>query len=979
MKKLLFNPGPTNVSEKVREAIKTEDICHREKEFTEVLLRINKNILKIFNGEDTHSAVLFVSSGTGCNEAICSSVHGKVLVINNGKYSDRICEILEKYKIPINRLKMNSLEPISLDLIEKTLKDDKEVTHIYLVHHETTTGALAPLRKIGELAKKYNKLFCVDGVSSIGGHEFNLKEDNIAFCSVSANKCLESFPGVSFVIGRTEEIKKLEGKSRSFYFDIYAQWKKEQKGETPFTPAVQLIFALDSALQEYLNEGYEKRIERYENLAGKMRKGLQSIGFELILFPKEMQSNILTTIKMQEGLDYWRIHDKLKDRGITIYSDENVINKGNFRVATLGSITESDVEWFLKNLEEVIQEEKSKIKAIILIAGRGSRLKPLTDSVPKCLTEINGKTILENMLESLEREGVKESILVVGYMGDKIKEKIGDKFGRMNIKYVENEIYDKTNSSYSLWLALKNLDSEILILEGDVFFENELLARFLKSPSSNSIIVEKYGKELDGSFVEIKDKKVSDWIHKSRRSADFILEDKFKTVNVHKFDANFVNHILKPFLERHTKETNGAEPMEYIMQDIVKNNNEITAFETGNLKWFEIDDLNDLKIAEEIFKSNEEDLNSAAFKGDNRGNKKMEKLSIDKVRSFHGGYWRHSHIDFHYLFNHYFPTPEFYAELAEKLKIIGNYYPSSQKVLAELLSKWKDEEYFSANNLIVANGSSELIRLFNDHVVTKATVPLPTFNEFIRLPDQKIHKYLLEEKENFALNPDKLIREIKMSNSEFAVIINPNNPVGNLIPLEYIEKILKTGVNLMIDEAFMAFAGKEHSAEQLVPRYKNLIIIASCTKSIGIAGLRLGYLLSSNEDVKEKIRSHIPIWNINSIAEYVLEAFPKYKKEHAESIRKSVEDTKWFFEKLKGIIYLRPFPTYANAVFCKVDGSARKLAEILYERYGLMVKEGLNQKDFNTDFYVRFGVRNKEDNQKLLNALNEIRKEEITP
>lgn len=978
MKKLLFNPGPTNVSDKVRWAIKTDDICHREKEFTDVLLRVNKNILNIFNGEDAHSAVLFVSSGTGCNEAICSSIHGKVLVINNGKYSDRICEILEKYQIPISRIKMNPLEPISLDLIEKTLKYDEEVTHIYLVHHETTTGALAPLRKIGELAKKYNKLFCVDGVSSIGGHEFDLKEDNIAFCSVSANKCLESFPGVSFVIGRTEEIKKLEGKSRSFYFDIYAQWKKEQRGETPFTPAVQLIFALDSALQEYLKEGYQKRIKRYENLAEKMRRGLQNLGFELILFPKEMQSNILTTIKMQDGLNYWRIHDKLKDRGITIYSDENVINNGNFRVATLGSITESDVDWFLKNLEEVVQEEKSKVKAIILIAGRGSRLKPLTDSIPKCLTEVNGKTILENMLENLERAGVKESILVVGYMGDKIKEKIGGNFGRMNIKYVENKIYDETNSSYSLWLALKELDSEILILEGDVFFENELLARFLKSSSSNSTVVEKYRKELDGSFVEIKDGKVSDWIHKNRRPVDFILEDKFKTVNIHKFDADFVNNILKPFLEKHTKETNGTEPMEYIMQDIVKNNNGIAAFETGNLKWFEIDDINDLKIAEEIFKGNEKNLNNIAFKEENSLNKKIERLSIDKIRSFHGGYWRHNHIDFHYLFNHHFPTPEFYAEIAEKLKTIGNYYPSSQKVLAELLSKWKDEEYFIADNLIVANGSSELIRLFNDHVVTKATVPLPTFNEFIRLPDQKIHKYMLEEKEGFFLNPDKLIHEIKMSNSEFAVIINPNNPVGNLIPLEHIEKILKTGVNLMIDEAFMAFAGKEYSAEQLVPKYKNLIIIASCTKSIGIAGLRLGYLLSSNDEVKEKIRSHMPIWNINSMAEYVLEAFPKYKIEHAESIKKSVEDTTWFFEKLKEIPYLRPFPTYANAVFCKVDGSARKLAEILYDKYGLMVKEGLNQKDFNTDSYARLGVRNKDDNQKLIDALKEIKKEDIS-
>ncbi len=356
MRKLLFNPGPTNVSEKVREAIKTEDICHREKEFTDVLLRVNKNIIKILNGVETHSAVLFVSSGTGCNEAICSSIHGRVLVINNGKYSDRICEILEKYNIPIHKLISNPFEPINIDLIEQFLIKNEEITHIYAVHHETTTGALIPLRKIGELARKYNKLFCVDGVSSIGGHEFNLQADNIAFCSVSGNKCLESFPGVSFVIGRTEEIKKLEGKSRSFYFDIYRQWKKEQEGEMPFTPAVQLIFALDKALEEFLIEGYERRTERYKALADKIREGLKGLGFELLLFPPKMQSNILTTIKMPNGMDYWKIHDKLKERGITIYSDKDVLAKGNFRVATLGSITEKDVDWFLKNLKEAMGE-----------------------------------------------------------------------------------------------------------------------------------------------------------------------------------------------------------------------------------------------------------------------------------------------------------------------------------------------------------------------------------------------------------------------------------------------------------------------------------------------------------------------------------------------------------------------------------------------------------------------------------------------
>jgi 2-aminoethylphosphonate-pyruvate transaminase len=357
MKKMLFNPGPTNVSEDVRDTLKTHDICHREPEFREVLLRANKNLVEVFGGSGTHEAVLFVSSGTGCNEAICASIHGKVLVVNNGKYSNRICEILETYKIPFKRLEFEKTEPIDLKKIEEEFEKDTDITHLYLIHHETTTGALAPLRKIGELCKKYGKIFCVDSVSGLGGHSFDLKKDNIDFCAVSANKCLESFPGVSFVLGKREEIEKLEGKSRSFYFDIFKQWKKEQNGETPFTPAVQLVFAVDKAIQNLKEEGIEERIQRYQNLADKMRKGLIELGFELILLPEEMQSNILTAIKMPDEMDYWKVHDKLKERGITIYSSPGVLNQRRFRVATLGSITEEDVEWFLSNLKEVCEEE----------------------------------------------------------------------------------------------------------------------------------------------------------------------------------------------------------------------------------------------------------------------------------------------------------------------------------------------------------------------------------------------------------------------------------------------------------------------------------------------------------------------------------------------------------------------------------------------------------------------------------------------
>jgi threonine-phosphate decarboxylase len=353
-------------------------------------------------------------------------------------------------------------------------------------------------------------------------------------------------------------------------------------------------------------------------------------------------------------------------------------------------------------------------------------------------------------------------------------------------------------------------------------------------------------------------------------------------------------------------------------------------------------------------------------------------MNIDEVRSRHGGYWRYPHIDFHYLFNQYFPPPELYTELQEAVLTLANSYPSSQHVLAELMSAWDHHDYFNADNLVVGNGSSELIKLLNDRVMTRTTVPLPTFNEFIARPASQIHRYALSEENGFALDVDRLLDEVQRSESEYAVLVNPNNPVGNLISLEEVRRILESGVMLVIDEAFMGFTDGHHSAEQLVPHYRNLVIVRSATKSLGIAGLRLGYVLTANAEVKMLLRASLPIWNVNSLAEYMIEAFPRYRDQHQASIDRIRMDTAWFGEALKEVPYLVPFPTHSNAVFCRVQGSGRRLAEILLERYGLMVKEGIRQAELQTTAsYVRMGLRNRADNGMLLDALYAIRADEI--
>lgn len=246
------------------------------------------------------------------------------------------------------------------------------------------------------------------------------------------------------------------------------------------------------------------------------------------------------------------------------------------------------------------------IKAIILAAGMGTRLKPLTETQPKCLTEVNGKEIMKNAIEILANIGVKETIVVIGYLGDKVKESIKTYYGDMLVSYVKNDIYDRTNTSYSLKIALESakLFDKLLILEGDVFFEADLVYSLMNQSHSNVTLVQKYNSNLDGSFVELdQNNNVIDWVHKKNRTEDYIVETKYKTVNIHYFSKEFVNDYLVPTIVSFTDKDSGKSPMEDIMRDIVtKNKDLVYALDTGIFKWFEIDDQNDLQIAEQIFR-----------------------------------------------------------------------------------------------------------------------------------------------------------------------------------------------------------------------------------------------------------------------------------------------------------------------------------------------------------------------------------------
>lgn len=249
-----------------------------------------------------------------------------------------------------------------------------------------------------------------------------------------------------------------------------------------------------------------------------------------------------------------------------------------------------------------------KKEAIILAAGMGTRLKPLTEQTHKCLTEVNGVPILDNALSIFDELGFDAVTIVVGYLKDQVKAHVRKYSGHMTIKFVDNDHFGKTNTSYSLFLALEQLRGasydEVYILEGDVFFERSILQGAVKSAYQNITVLEKYHQGLEGTFAELNENGyVKDWIHKSQQPEDFYFEDKYKTVNIHKFSREYIEEIFWKYIFENVHGLNkGNDPFEIAMKKLVKEHpDEIKGFVLNGQKWFEIDTVEDLQFAEALF------------------------------------------------------------------------------------------------------------------------------------------------------------------------------------------------------------------------------------------------------------------------------------------------------------------------------------------------------------------------------------------
>ena len=350
---ILLNPGPATTSDSVKYSQVVPDICPREKEFGDIMGYISKELTNLVADNSKYTTILFGGSGTAAVESVISSVinnEEKILVINNGAYGKRICEICEIYNLNYIEFKSQSIEKINLTELENKLNEIEGITHLAVVHHETTTGLLNDIRPIGELCKKYKVNLIVDAMSSFAGIKIDMEKMNIKYLISSSNKCIQGMAGVSFVIcNKGTLIKTKNIKPRNMYLNLYKQYEYfKENNQMRFTPPVQVLYALKQAIEETKKETVEKREARYKECCKTLWKGLDKLNLKRLV-SDENTSMLLTTIiePENENYDFEEFHDYLYKKGFTIYPGK-LAEKNTFRIANIGDIEVKDIERFVE-------------------------------------------------------------------------------------------------------------------------------------------------------------------------------------------------------------------------------------------------------------------------------------------------------------------------------------------------------------------------------------------------------------------------------------------------------------------------------------------------------------------------------------------------------------------------------------------------------------------------------------------------------
>lgn len=601
------------------------------------------------------------------------------------------------------------------------------------------------------------------------------------------------------------------------------------------------------------------------------------------------------------------------------------------------------------------------MQAIILAAGMGKRLKELTQNNTKCMVKVNGITMIDRMLHQIEKYNLSRIVIVVGYEGQKLIDYIVTLNIKTPIIYVNNPIYDRTNNIYSLALAKDYLcEEDTLLFESDLIFQDTVIEELLNDPRETLALVDKYESWMDGTCVKLgEDDRIEAFVPGKEFKFSEI-KSYYKTVNIYKFSKHFSESHYVPFLNAYQEALGNNEYYEQVLRVITMlDEPEIRAKRLNGQFWYEIDDIQDLDIAESMFIADEE-------------------KRVSMLQERYGGYWRYPQlVDFCYLVNPFYPPQKLIDEIKASFEILLTQYPSGMRVNSLLAAK-----NFSVHqeNILVGNGAAELIKSLMSRFTGKLGIIRPTFEEYSHRYAEEDIVCFWPDNDDYRYCAQDLIDFFEKNPVDNLVLINPDNPSGNYIPKADLIKLIswteKQGVRLLIDESFADFSNEQNNTlieTKILSKYPHLYVIKSISKSYGVPGLRLGVLASGDAAIIDEMKKDVSIWNINSFAEFYMQIEEKYRKDYEAALVEFRAERERYENELCKIAGLRTIPSQANYVMAEITNgmTAAELTRILIVKHNILIKNLFSKMNGNGKQYIRLAVKTKEENDKLCSALRE--------
>ncbi|HIX23838.1 MAG TPA: aminotransferase class I/II-fold pyridoxal phosphate-dependent enzyme [Candidatus Lachnoclostridium avicola] len=613
------------------------------------------------------------------------------------------------------------------------------------------------------------------------------------------------------------------------------------------------------------------------------------------------------------------------------------------------------------------------MQAIILAAGMGKRLKQLTRNNTKCMVKVGGVPLINRTLRQLDSLDLSRIIIVTGYEGQKLRDHIATLDVKTPVCFIDNPIYDKTNNIYSLALASEYLVAEdTLLLESDIIFEDSVLRCLVEDERESLALVAKYESWMDGTCVKLSEHDDIEAMIPGSKFSFRDTSDYYKTVNLYKFSRSFSATHYVPFLEAYTKALGNNEYYEQVLKVIVMLDNPgIKAKRLDDSqKWYEIDDIQDLDIAESLFAE--------------------DKDRLPLIQRRYGGYWRYPKmLDFCYLVNCYYPPKKMLEEMKANFDSLVCQYPSGMYVNSLLAGR---NFGVRQDQIVPGNGAAELIKLLVEKMDGKMGVIRPTFEEYANRRGKEDVVVMNPADSDFRYGADDIMNFFGNKELKNLVIINPDNPSGNYIPKKDILRLAawtkERKIRLIVDESFIDFASEETETdggkisspagagtildEGILDENPHMTVVKSISKSYGVPGLRLGIAASGDRDLIASLKKEVAIWNINSLAEFYLQIEEKYRKDYAASLKLLQAERSRFAAELETIPGIRVLPSQANYLMAELTGCSSKwLTEQLLNRFNILIKD-LSSKIPGDRQFIRIAVRNEEDDTRLTEALREI-------